>query len=111
MATLTCTNKGCGKTSSDSLLDEKSNMVICAECGKPIEGITDFTKRSMKGMDKVIKNQSKSSFTVDCPNCKRKGQPIMKKNAPACFNCGETLHLSEPFLLMFKEHIKNAQNG
>ncbi len=111
MATLTCTNRGCMKTTSDSLLDEKANVVICSECGKPIEGITEFTKRSMKGMDKVTKSQSKSSFTVDCPNCKKKGQPKMKKNKPVCYNCGESLHLTEPFLIMFREHIKNADNG
>ena len=111
MATLTCTNKGCCKTSSDSLLDEKSNEIICAECGKPISGITDFTKRSMKGMGHVTKNQAKSSFTVDCPNCQKKGQPNMKNNSPVCYNCGEPLHLTEQFLTMFREHIKNANNG
>lgn len=111
MATLTCTNRGCMKTTSDSLLDEATNEIICSECGKVIEGITDFTKRSMKGMGKVKKTQSKTSYAVDCPGCHRQGQPIIIKNAICCYHCKAALNLSNPFIMMFKEYLKNSKNG
>lgn len=110
MATLTCTNRGCMKTTSDSLLDETTNEVICSECGRVIDGITEFTKRSMKGMGKIKKTQSKSSFAVECPKCKKQGQPIVINNKICCYNCKDPLNLSNPFIMMFKEYLKNSKH-
>jgi len=95
------------KTTSDSLLDEKSNEIICSECGNPIDGITDFTKRSMKGMGHVSKSESKASFSIACPKCQKKGQPIMKNNVVTCAFCNKEIVLSAPFLAAFKDYIKN----
>ena len=110
MATLTCTNKGCMRFTTDSVLDEATNEVICSECGNPITGITDFTKRSMKGMGKVKKTESKTSFSIDCPNCKKRGQPTLKNDNAFCAHCNQPLKLSKPFILMFKDYLKNSNN-
>lgn len=110
MATLTCTTRGCMKTTSDSVLDESTNEVICSECGQPITGITDFTKRSMKGMGKVKKTESKTSFSIDCPKCHKRGQPILKNDNAFCAHCNELLKLSKPFIITFKDYLKNSNN-
>lgn len=104
MATLTCTNKGCGKTSSDGLLDVKLNMVICPECGKPIDGVTEFTKRSMIGLGKVRKTEINLAFVVDCAKCKKRGQPNLKGNNAFCQHCAEQLSLSLPFIKAYQEY-------
>ena len=108
MATLTCTNKGCNKTTSDSLLDEEINEVICSECGQPMPGITEFTKRAMHGSNNVKRTQTKQAFVVDCPACKRRGQPILGENdVPQCLNCKAVLNLTPAFITMLKEHLRN----
>lgn len=109
MATLTCTNRKCLKTTSDSLLDETTNEIICSECGQPISGISDFTKRSMKGMGHVKKTQAKTSFAVKCSHCQKQGQPILKSDVPYCAYCKKQLSLSAPFMSMLKDHLKNAK--
>ena len=111
MATIACNNRGCFKTSIDSLLDEKSNEVICAECGKTITGVSEFMKRSMKGMGKVVKNQAKSSYSVECTSCKKVGQPIINdKNEIACSSCGNVIKLTIVFEKMFRE-FKHMNKG
>ncbi len=110
MATLTCSNTGCYKMTSDSLLDEESNQVICSECGKPIENISDFTKRSMRGMGKVVKTIGKAAFCVTCKKCERRGQPSIEDNKAVCFNCKEPLALTRQFENTFREFLKN-KNG
>jgi len=106
MTTFTCMNKGCMQTSHDSLLDEATNEVICSNCGKPITDVTDFTKRSMIGLGHVKKTQAKASFAAQCHKCQKTGQPVMKNNVPVCYSCGETLKLTNQFLIMFKEYLR-----
>jgi hypothetical protein len=105
MATLTCNNKGCYKTTSDSLLDEATNEIICSECNQPITNISDFTKRSMKGLGFVKKEQGKPAFSIDCKECGRRGQPIFKNKVPCCFMCKKELKLTDQFIKMLKEHF------
>jgi len=107
MATLSCNNKGCYKTTSDSLLDEQCGEVICSECGKPITNVSEFTKRSMVGLGKVSKKQSKASFCVECRKCKRRGQPIQKDGSFLCYYCNEKLELTRQFEKMFAEYLQN----
>lgn len=104
MATLTCTNKGCYKTTSDSLLDNETNEVICSECGKPMKDISPFTKRAMIGLGKVRSKYTEKAYSVECKKCTRVGQPVEKDGKFVCFNCGEPLELTEYFVKMLKEH-------
>ena len=101
----TCHNKGCGKTTVDSLLDESIDKVICCECGNPIEEITSFTKRMMRGAGRVVKGKTKPAFVVQCPKCQRHGQPIMKDGIPICYECKNKLELTEQFVLKLQEFL------
>jgi len=105
MATLTCTNKGCYKTTSDSLLDTTTDEIMCAECGKPIAGISPFTKRSMIGLGKVRSKHTEKAYSVECKKCTRVGQPKEDENGKyVCFHCGEELNITPYFIKMLKEH-------
>ena len=108
MATLTCTNKGCYKTTSDSLLDKESNEVVCSECGKPIDGISPFTKRSMIGLGKVRLKHTDKAYSVECKKCTRVGQPKETDGEFVCFNCDEPLLLTDYFKKMLREHKAKA---
>jgi len=108
MATLTCTNKGCYKTTSDSLLDKESNEVICSECGQPIAGISPFTKRSMIGLGKVRSKHTEKAYSVECKKCTRVGQPVEVDGRFVCFNCGEPLELTSYFIKMLRDHKAKA---
>jgi len=110
MATLTCTNKGCYKTTSDSLLDADSNEIICSECGREIKGISPFTKRSMIGLKKASKSATKS-YSVKCNKCLRSGQPEYKNGIFVCFNCGEELQLTQYFKKLFIEYKATNKSG
>lgn len=110
MATLTCTNRGCMKTTSDSLFDQTINEIICSECGKTITGISDFTKRSMIGLGKVQKKFSKVAFVVNCQKCQKTAQPKIKDDSFICFFCSEPLNLTKPFANAFKEYLKTKVN-
>jgi len=110
MVTLTCDNKGCFKTTFDSLLNEETNEVICSECGKPIKGVSDFTKRMMFGNGKIIKKRAYSAYSVKCAACETNGQPkISEGDELVCFKCGEKLNLTKQFETMFREYMKNEK--
>ncbi len=100
------TCKSCRKTTNDSLLDEGLDKVICSECGKPIEGITDFMKRTMRSNGQVVKGRTKKAFVVQCHRCQRHGQPIIKEDSPVCFHCGNKLNLTNEFVSMLQEFLK-----
>jgi len=104
MATLTCTNKGCYKMTSDSLLDKESNEIICSECGNPIVGISEFTKRSMLGLGKVRSKHTQKAYSVECKKCTRVGQPIEEDGKFVCFHCKEPLELTSYFIKMLKDY-------
>jgi ribosomal protein L34E len=108
MATLMCKNKGCYKTTSDSLLDKETNEVICSECGKPIEGVTDFTKRSMIGLGKVRSKYTGKAYSVECKKCTRVGQPKELNGEFVCFYCEQPLELTDYFKKLLKAYIKKA---
>lgn len=107
MASIYCNNKGCGKQTIDSMLDEATNEIICSACNKPILGISEFLKRALKGTGNVIKMKTNLAFLVDCKFCKKHGQPIMIQEKPSCFYCNKELQLSPQFVKMFQEYLKN----
>ena len=105
MTMITCTNKGCYKASTSSLLDEKSNEVICSECGKPV-AVTDFMKNSMRSSGQVLKSQANSSFSVECQKCHKRGQPSLDaKDNAICYNCGSVMLVTHQFKVVLRDYL------
>jgi len=105
---LNCTNKGCFKI-QNSLLNPETNEVICGECGNPISGVSDFTKRQMKSMGEIIKSSSKESFAIKCNSCNKSGTPIIDNDKCVCKYCKKDLNVSKIYLNMLKQNVKNSE--
>jgi len=101
-----CQNKGCGKEQQPTL-DPVTNVVHCAECGKPMDNVTDFAKRQMKTIGQT-KQQQKETFAVKCTSCNKESRPNIEGKVAKCKLCNATLNLSAPFMALIKNSMKNA---
>lgn len=83
-----CTCKGCYKL-TEPVLDKKTRKVFCVECGGEMEGITDFTKRSMESMGQIKRaGMKREAFSVECTSCQKIGVPELMKNGKLqCPHC------------------------
>ena len=88
---ISCSNKGCFKT-TEALLDEKTDEVICRECGKAIPSVTSFAKVSLKTLGQTTKTQKKAkALEFDCGNCRKKVQAVVKNGKIVCTQCGKEM--------------------
>lgn len=111
-----CNNKGCWEYQNPMLdvvkndkgeVDFDKSQVICSECEQPITSVTGFTKRSMYGMGQVKRDtQHQKAFTIECPRCSKKDQPVQAKDQIACSHCGLIYdHLPAPYLQSVKQFL------
>ena len=73
-----CTNRGCIKH-SNALLDTKTMDIICQECGKPIDNISESMKRTLKSFGRVIKEEKKA-FSMGCRSCNANREIVFDEN-------------------------------
>ena len=84
---ITCSNKGC-YASTDALLDLTTNVVICRDCGKPIDSVTSFAKVTLKSLGQTTKGQKKArALEFDCQTCNKKVVPSLKDGKIICSEC------------------------
>ena len=71
-------NPRCKKSDgrTEGSLDVDRNEVVCKLCGDDINGISSFTKQSMKQNKDVI-TQAKKAFMFDCKNCHKKVETVV----------------------------------
>lgn len=94
--------------------DDKGNViydkspVICSNCGAEMTSITIFSKRSMYHLGQVKKDEGhKKAFSVQCPSCGKKDQPIIINDIVSCAHCNNSLeHLPKPFLHSIRQHLQ-----
>jgi hypothetical protein len=100
---IACTNKGCLKT-SNALLDESSGEVICQECGKPINNISEAMKRTLKSFGLVIRNQERKAFLLACNQCKANRNIVLDQNGNTiCKICHNIINVTPAFRLAMEE--------
>jgi hypothetical protein len=94
---INCTNKGCMK-SSNALLDEGTLEVICQECGKPIEGVSDAMKRTLKSFGQVVRTNERKAFTLACRNCRANREIVLNQNNDTvCKVCHKEISVTAAF--------------
>jgi ribosomal protein L34E len=100
-----CENKVC-KKEMRPVVDAKSLIAECSECGQPQQGISIFMRRQMaaNGQTKTIANK-RLAFAVQCKDCKKEIMPEMKGDNFNCPLCKKTLELSKPFKILLKEKL------
>lgn len=101
-----CDNKGCGKE-NEPLLDVASDKVHCSTCGKVIEGVTSFTKVSMKSIGQVKRTiKTQTAYSVLCEGCKESNQPLLEKNKLICPSCKKSHdNMSAPYAHAMKQFL------
>jgi len=103
---ISCDNKGCFK-SQEALLDVKTNEVVCVECGKNINNISIFTKRTLKDSGQIKKDApNNKAYGVKCNKCEKTTTPILTPNKKiVCSTCSEELELSTPYKTMLLQTL------
>jgi len=84
---ITCDNKGCMKA-SDALFNKDTKEVICAECKRAINGVTENMKRVLVSSGQIVRDEDRKSFTMACKNCNANRQVVLdKKGDTVCNIC------------------------
>lgn len=94
---ITCTNKGCLKT-SNALLDEETSEVVCQECGQPIENIAESMRRTLKSFGQVVRTNERKAFTMACRACRANREVALNEdNETVCKICHEPITITPTF--------------
>lgn len=93
---ITCTNKICMQM-SNAQLDKDTMEVICEECKKPIDGVTEHMKRLLASSGQIIRDEARKAFSMACNNCKANREVVLNSdNDTVCRICTKpiTVHAS-----------------
>lgn len=104
---ISCTTKGCMEQ-TEAKLNRETNEVVCDACGKPIEGVTEFAKKTLISIGQVLRTP-KAAFSVQCDKCKAPRQLYIEEGRAFCKVCGTQVHVTAAFLQGLREHIKNEK--
>jgi hypothetical protein len=107
-----CNAKKCGKY-VEPALDTVSNKVICPECDGEITNLTEITKKTMKNMGQIKRNDKKGAFSTFCNACKKDTSPIMgDKDKIICNACKTELKsLTTPFQQLVRDYYRVRKNS
>ena len=74
-----CNKKTC-KTIVNASLDLDLNEAICGECGEVIDGVSDYSKLSMKNSGDVIRSKKRKAFMFYCNTHEKHVETIFKNS-------------------------------
>src|SRR5574337_230000 len=74
-----CNNKGCHQQ-SNALLNPETLEVVCQECGKSINNISESMKRVLKSNGQVLKINEKKAFMMACKSCNANREVVVGDN-------------------------------
>jgi hypothetical protein len=72
---------------TDGLLDLETDKVMCSTCGDEIQGVSSFTRSSMKLNGEVIRAKSKKAFVFGCLTCNKNVEAKISKGIVVGKNC------------------------
>lgn len=97
-----CDNAGCLE-SSNALFNQKTEEVLCGECGKSITNISDAMKRTLKSFGQVVRSEKKA-FMLACSACKANREVVMDQNNDTlCKICHEPIKIHTSFKIAMEE--------
>ncbi len=85
-----CNKKTC-KTIVNASLDLDLNEAICGECGEVIDGVSDYSKLSMKNNGDIIRSKKRRAFMFHCQTCDNHVETVFSNailRGKACPNDG-----------------------
>lgn len=100
---LQCNNRGCFK-SSEAKLDVETQEVICQECGKVIDNISDSMKRALKSFGQIVRSNERKGFVMACTKCRANRELALNEdNETVCKICHEPIAVTPSFRLAMEE--------
>lgn len=101
---ITCTS--CYKPQEAVVSTEKPHRVICRYCGKKIDGVNEFTVRTLVNQKKFVQ-EDKSGFSFYCEPCNGVHKGILQKGTSQdkkklwikCSNCGAEMKNVSDFMM------------
>ena len=103
-----CDNKGCHKETRP-VVDQKSLIAYCSECGKEIASISIFMRRQLAANGQTKNTEKKKlAWAVKCLSCKQEGPPELDKQGDklVCSFCSKELdNITKPFAQMIKVNL------
>ena len=100
-----CENKKC-KKEMRPVVDAKTFVAECSECGQILNGISIFMRRQMAANGQVkTKPNKRVAFSVQCKECKKDVLPEVSGQEFACPLCKKTLELSNSFKILLREKL------
>jgi len=106
---INCTSRKCGKN-SEAKLNRTTGEILCAECGEPIQNVTEAMKRTLNSMGQVIRGENKQAFQVFCPTCKKNVFFLVEDGKCYCPACKEYLKVSPSFVKAYEDNLKNNKD-
>lgn len=77
---------------SNALLNKETKEVMCSECKKVINGVTENMKRVLLSSGQIVRDEYRKAFTMACKNCNANRQVVLdKKGATVCNICGNDI--------------------
>ena len=94
----------------EAKLDVETNQVICQNCGKEIDNISEFAKNTMKMNNDVVKSKATTvpigGMQVECNHCHKNIVALLKKKDDKCYcpKCSKVVGLSSYALALLREN-------
>ena len=101
---IVCTNRGCLK-SSDAQLNTATNEVVCVECGRVIDNISESMKRALKNFGQILRSNVKKAFMMGCAKCHANREVVLNDaNETVCKICQSPIKVTPAFRLAMEEN-------
>lgn len=65
-------------TTVDARLNVDTNDVICGECGCVLDGVSEYSKLSMKTNGDVLRSKNRKAFVFPCKTCDKQVEASFK---------------------------------
>lgn len=100
-----CTTKGCMKPNL-ALLNRQTKEVICQECGNPIANVSEYARRTLSSLGRILRTTERKPFQVHCPACKGRRDVLLIEGGKGalCSACKGELRVSDAVLHAIRLH-------
>jgi hypothetical protein len=84
---------------SNALYNKETGEVVCQECYRPIENVTEAMKRTLSSFGQVIREERKA-FMMACKQCQANREVVLNAdNETVCVICKEPIFVHQSMRL------------
>lgn len=110
---ITCDNVGCLQMSNAKIKVE-TNEVMCQECGKVINNVSEMMKRVLSSSGEIVRDNQRKAFTMGCKSCNANRQVVLDEDDnTVCSVCANAINVHPAMkqaILEVGEKLKRASD-